>query len=210
MIRYVLLILFALTTLAACTAVQDAKLPDTSDSPALLAAADSFPDMRWSHVPGSTTWDTAARAALNTHGQALVEVVPADIERWCPAYSGADSDQREAFWVGLLSAMAKHESTYKPTAVSPNGKWFGLLQISPATARGYQCRAGSGTDLKSGSENVSCAIRILSVTVPRDGVIASKDSRWRGVAADWGPMRVGSKQRDISGWLNAQPFCTAS
>jgi len=165
--------------------------------------------MRWSHVDGSAAWDDAARLALSTHGQPLVQTVPRDIERWCPAYSEADVAQREAFWVGLLSALAKHESTYKPAAVNPNGKWFGLLQISPATARGYQCRAGSGSALKDGGENVSCAIRIMAVTVPRDGVIATKDSRWRGVAADWGPMRVASKQRDVAGWLNAQPFCAA-
>lgn len=172
--------------------------------------AEPFPVMRWSHVNGSDAWDDAALAALSTHGQPLVEIVPKDIERWCPAYADAEPAQREAFWVGLLSALAKHESTYKQTAVNSNGKWFGLLQISPATARGYQCRAGTGTALKDGGENVSCAIRIMSVTVPRDGVIATKDSRWRGVAADWGPMRVGSKQRDIAGWLNDQPFCAPS
>lgn len=193
------LIVAAVCSLSACNDVE---------TPAMMTLQEqTFPDMRWSHVSGSDAWDEAALAALETHGQSLVEVVPEDIGRWCPAYATADVPQREAFWVGLLSAMAKHESTYKPTAVSPNGKWYGLLQISPATARGYECRAGSGSALKDGSENVSCAIRILAVTVPRDGVIATKDSRWRGVAADWGPMRVGSKQQDISGWLNAQPFC---
>jgi hypothetical protein len=103
--------------------------------------------------------------------------------------------------------MTKHESTYKPTAVSSNGKWFGLMQISPATAQGYNCRAGTGTELKDGGDNLSCAIRIMAVTVPRDGVIAGKDIRWLGVAADWGPMRVTSKRRDMSEWLNAQSFC---
>ncbi|MEM1351807.1 MAG: transglycosylase SLT domain-containing protein [Pseudomonadota bacterium] len=176
----------------------------------MTSVDETFPDMRWSHVSGSEAWNEAAVKALGTHGRPLVEMVPNDIAAWCPAYEEADPAQREAFWVGLLSAMAKHESTYRQTAVSPNGKWFGLLQISPATARGYQCRAGSGTALKDGSENVSCAIRIMAVTVPRDGVISAKDSRWRGVAADWGPMRVGSKRRDMASWLNAQPFCAKS
>ncbi|MFK7763741.1 MAG: transglycosylase SLT domain-containing protein [Roseobacter sp.] len=169
--------------------------------------AEGLPEMRWSHVPDKDTWNTAALAALDTHGQPLLEIVPKDIDRWCPAYEDGARSTREAFWIGFMSALAKHESTYKQTAVSPNGKWFGLLQISPATARGYGCDAGSGAALKDGGDNLSCALRIMAVTVPRDGVIENYDGRWRGVAADWGPMRVGAKQRDIAGWLNAQPFC---
>lgn len=172
-----------------------------------LVTAEDLPQMRWSHVPEHTAWTTEAVDALATHGQPLVEMVPEDIDAWCPAYEEADPAGRKAFWVGFMSALAKHESTYKPRAVSSNGKWFGLLQISPATARGYECRAGSGEALKDGGANLSCAVRIMAVTVPRDGVIEDYDGRWRGVAADWGPLRVASKQRDISGWLKAQPFC---
>ncbi len=168
---------------------------------------EKMPEMRWSHMPDKEAWNTAALAALDTHGQPLVDMVPADIDRWCPAYAEGERIERQAFWVGFMSALAKHESTYKQTAVSSNGKWFGLLQISPATARGYDCKAGSGEALKDGASNLSCAIRIMAVTVPRDGVIEDYDGRWRGVAADWGPMRVGSKQRDIAAWLNNQPFC---
>jgi hypothetical protein len=165
--------------------------------------------MRWNHVPSHTQWNIAAIEALETHGRALVETVPQDIDRWCPAYAEASEKEREAFWVGFMSALAKHESTYKPSAVGGNGKWFGLLQISPATARGYDCRANSGNDLKVGGENLSCAIRIMAVTVPRDGVISQYDGQWRGVAADWGPLRVDSKRRDMSAWLKEQPFCSS-
>jgi hypothetical protein len=172
-----------------------------------LDTLDALPKMRWSHVPSHADWNIAAVEALNTFGQPLVETVPADIDRWCPGYKDADRSEREAFWVGFMSALAKHESTYRQTAVSSNGKWFGLLQISPATARGYDCEAGSGEELKDGGQNLSCAIRIMSVTVPRDGVIADKDGRWRGVAADWGPLRVESKRKDIAAWLKQQPFC---
>ena len=169
-----------------------------------------LPDMRWSHVPNHENWNEAAVLALQTHGLPLVEMVPEDIEAWCPAYPNADAEGRQAFWVGFMSALAKHESTYQPRVVSSNGKWFGLLQISPATARGYECRAGSGEALKVGGENLSCAVRIMAVTVPRDGVIHENDGRWRGVAADWGPLRVPAKRRDISTWLKAQPFCQAA
>lgn len=166
-----------------------------------------LPAMRWSEAENRALWNEAALTALDTHGRPLLEIVPSDIDTWCPNYRASDDAGRAAFWVGFMSALAKHESTYKPRAVNPNGKWFGLLQISPATARGYGCRAESGEALKVGGENLSCAIRIMAVTVPRDGVIAANDGRWRGVAADWGPLRRSSKQNDIAGWLNDQPFC---
>ncbi|MEM1073981.1 MAG: transglycosylase SLT domain-containing protein [Pseudomonadota bacterium] len=180
---------------------------ERSEEPAVL---EEFPAMRWSHVSGQSEWNAAALKALSEHGDALVNFVPADIATWCPAYETADRADREAFWVGFMSALSKHESTYRPTAVSPNGKWYGLLQISPATARGYKCRAGSGSALQNGGENLSCAIRIMSVTVPRDGVVDGYDGRWRGVAADWGPLRVKSKTADMRGWLKQQPFCSGS
>jgi len=134
-------------------------------------------------------------------------MIPKDYADWCPAYAQNGPDGRAAFWVGFMSALSKHESTYKPTAVGGGGKWYGLLQILPATARGYGCRARTGEALKSGPENLSCAARIMAVTVPRDGVIHARDKKWRGVSADWGPMRSPSKRADMQGWLKRQSYC---
>lgn len=172
-------------------------------------AAD-LPLMRWGAGEDQLVWQKTAFEALQTHASVLPQTVPADISEWCPYYPEADTFTREAFWIGFLSALSKHESTYRPDAVGGDGRWYGLVQISPATARGYGCRAGSGEALKDGGENLSCALRIMAVTVPRDGVIHANDGKWRGVAADWGPIRVGSKRRDVSGWLKDQPFCQAS
>ncbi|MFK7879115.1 transglycosylase SLT domain-containing protein [Roseobacter sp.] len=171
--------------------------------------AAELPLMRWSNMPNHQLWNEAALKALSSHGQPLTNMVPEDIAQWCPYYEVADERARQAFWIGFMSALAKHESTYKPGAVGGDGKWFGLLQISPATARGYKCRAGSGEALKDGGENLSCAIRIMAVTVPRDGVIFARDPKWRGVAADWGPMRSEPKRRDMAGWVKQQPYCQA-
>jgi len=175
-----------------------------------VARDGDIPPTRWEHRPESDLWTRNALVALQTHGQALTNVVPRDIDEWCPGYRSAEPPARRAFWVGFMSALAKHESTYKPNAVGGGGKWYGLLQILPATARGYGCKARSGTALKDGSANLSCAIRILAVTVPRDQAIAIKDSKWRGVAADWGPMRSSSKRKDMTGWLREQSYCAVS
>ena len=166
---------------------------------------DLVPRTRWAHRPGHMSWNHAAASALKTHGAALVRTVPGDIANWCPHYAKAGAAARRVFWIGFLSALAKHESTYRQDAVGGGGRWFGLLQISPGTARGYGCQAGSGEALREGGANLSCAIRIMAVTVPRDGVIYGPGGR--GVAADWGPMRSQSKRADIAGWTRAMPTC---
>jgi hypothetical protein len=169
------------------------------------------PHARWSHRPEARLWTRAALSAMKGQGKPLLRMVPGDIENWCPAYPMAGPDQRAAFWVGFMSALSKHESTYRPDAVGGGGLWYGLLQILPSTARLYNCRARSGAALKDGAANLSCAIRIMARTVPRDGVINAhlrgKKRSWRGVSADWGPMRSAAKRRDMERWLKRQSYC---
>lgn len=167
-----------------------------------------IPRTRWQHKTGHAVWTRSALSALKGHGKPLVDTVPRDIANWCPAYPQADDAQRRAFWVGFLSALAKHESTYKARAVGGGGLWYGLLQILPATARWRNCSVGTGEALKNGSANLSCAIRIMAITVPRDGVIHGySGKRGQGVTADWGPMHSAKKRRDMAGWLKRQTYC---
>lgn len=163
-----------------------------------------LPDMRWSHRREADRWSRAALTALRSHASALPRTVPKDIGDWCPAYATNDTSAREAFWIGLLSTLAKHESTFRPTAVGGGGKWYGLLQILPATARGYRCNATSRDGLKNGAANLQCALRIMAVTVPRDGVVSHN---MRGVAADWGPFHSRAKRTDMMKWMRKQPYC---
>jgi len=168
------------------------------------------PRMRWQHMEGHTVWTRAALSALKDHGRPLVNMVPRDIANWCPAYPSNTDAQRRAFWVGYMSALAKHESTYKPWAVGGGGRWYGLLQILPATARGYKCNVGTGEALKNGAANLSCGVRSMAHPVQRDGVIHGRDKKWRGVSAEWGPMRSESKRRDMAAWLKRQNYCVAT
>ncbi len=164
------------------------------------------PATKWDHRAEAPAWTEASLNALRSYGAPLLSMTPADAEAWCPGYETASLAEREAFWVGLLSALAEHESTWNPRAVGGGGKWFGLVQISPATARGYGCEAGSADALKDGTKNLSCAIRIWANTVSRDGVIAAGG---RGVAADWGPFHQSSKREAMKSWTRAQPYCQA-
>ncbi|MGG7643958.1 transglycosylase SLT domain-containing protein [Rhodovulum sp. YNF3179] len=165
---------------------------------------DTPPPMRWDHRPEADRWTAATMAALDGHGRALVALEPADVGDWCPAYPEADAETRKAFWAGLISTLAKHESTWNPGAAGGGGRWFGLVQIAPATARGYGCAAGDAAALKDGAKNLSCAVRIMAETVPRDGVIAAGG---RGVAADWGPFHSARKRGDMRAWTRAQSYC---
>lgn len=163
------------------------------------------PDARWDNIDGSRSWSVAILQALRTHANELPDLVPKDIAKYCPAYPSAGRAQREAFWVGLVSALAWHESTHRPTAVGGGGRWYGLVQIYPPTAKFYQCRAKSGGALKDPEDNLSCALRIMAVTVPRDMVISRG---MRGVAADWGPFHSRRKREDIMSWTRSQDYCT--
>ncbi|MCZ4351124.1 transglycosylase SLT domain-containing protein [Roseovarius aestuarii] len=172
-----------------------------------VARPAEMPVTRWDHRPRASRWTRAAMSALAQHGKPLTKMVPGDINEWCPGYVSAGQAQRRAFWTGFLSALAKYESTYRADAVGGGGLWYGLLQILPATARGYGCRARSGDALKDGAANLSCAVRIMAVTVPRDGVIAHDGARLAGVSADWGPMRSARKRAEMAAWLRGQNYC---
>lgn len=180
--------------------------PGLSARPTLRprVVVEELPDLRWDHINGSERWTRAAMRALDSHGSRLLDTVPADIGQWCPAYPDADRWSRKAFWAGLLSTLAKHESTYRPNAVGGGNLWFGLVQIYPPTARGYGCQARSGEALKNGELNMSCAVRIMNRTVPRDNVVSQG---MRGVAADWGPFHSRRKREDMRRWIYSQPFC---
>jgi len=172
------------------------------------SAADLDPVMRWDHVPESSEWEAASFAALESHASLLPTLVPDDIDAWCPGYPDATEAEREAFWVGLMSALAQHESTWQPQVVGGGGRWFGLVQISPATARYYGCSATSGSALLDGADNVSCAYRIWAHTVARDNMVSQGN---RGVAADWGPMHSSQsrKRDDMRAWISSQGYCEA-
>lgn len=164
-----------------------------------------IPAARWDKTNGKKSWTLATLSALKTHATVLPDIVPRDIAEYCPAYPHAPREMREAFWVGLISALAWHESTHRPTAVGGGGRWYGLTQILPATARGYGCKARSGAALKDPEDNLSCALRIMAKTVNRDRVISAG---MRGVAADWGPFHSSKKRADMKAWTRKQPYCS--
>nr|WP_245866839.1 transglycosylase SLT domain-containing protein [Kandeliimicrobium roseum] len=178
-------------SLAACATV--APKPDE---------AATLPAMRWDHRPEAKLWTAATLTALEDHGAMLPSFVPADIAAYCPGYAEASEQNRAAFWAGLLSALAKHESTWNPAAVGGGGLWYGLVQIDPRTARGYGCAARTGSALKDGAANLRCAVRIASAQVTKRGTVSTG-------MRDWGPFHSAQKRAEMQAWTREQPYCKA-
>ena len=154
-------------------------------------------------APADPAWGIALITAIRAN-EDLLMTVPEDIEPWCPAYGAAGLDQRAAFWAGLMSVLAWYESTHNPRAIGGGGRWFGLVQIAPATARHRGCAVGSGEALLDGVANLRCGVRIMAQNVLRDGVV-SRDMR--GVAAEWGPFYSRPRREAMREWVSAQDYC---
>lgn len=175
------------------------------DSPASMS--DFRPAMRWDHLDEAHDWTGRTLMAVAAEDEALAMTIPADITTWCPGYPRASLAERRAFWVGLLSALAKHESTWNPQAAGGGGRWIGLTQIAPATARLYGCQATTTAELKDGAANLACAVEIMADQVARDGVVAGGGAQ--GMGRDWAPFRKATKREDMSAWLSEQSYCAA-
>lgn len=201
----VLTFLVVLLGVSACGSAKSSKPAVTTSKPA--ATISELPVMRWDHRPEAALWTRASLAAVQGHGRALLVSVPRDITSFCPAYPEASDADRAAFWAGLLSALAKHESTWRPEAAGGGGKWIGLTQIDPRTAAGYGCDAQSPAALKDGAANLSCAVRIAAHQVGRDDYLVTNGRDWRGMARDWMPFRNEAKRAEMAAWTRAQSYC---
>lgn len=179
-----------------------------ADTPRPRVRDNRLPRARWEQRRDGPLWTRVTLSALEAHGQPLLTMVPEDIDAWCPAYPDQTPQARAAFWAALVSTLARYESTWNPRAVGGGGLWHGLMQILPTTAELRGCRVTSGAGLLHGPSNLSCAVRIMSITVPRDGAIAIKGTRrWQGVAADWGPIRTDWMRRDMQRYTRSRTYC---
>lgn len=176
--------------LAAC-----APAPRAQEAPEIAA--------RWNHRPEAAGWNAAMMQALQTDGAAMLARVPGDIDSFCPGYDDASPAARAGFYVAFFSGLARFESTWNPRASGGGGRYQGLLQISPGTARHHGCDLPA-EGLYDGAANLACAVRIATAAVTRDGVVASGR---RGIAADWPPLRDASRRAEVAGFTLALPQC---
>lgn len=172
---------------------------------AAMLPSGALPTMRWDHRPEAAEWTQRTLAAVARHDDVLASRVPADIEGWCPGYATASLPDRRAFWAGLLSGIAKYESSWNPRASGGGGRYIGVMQISPKSAAHYNCAAQSAAALKDGAANLECAVEFVAENVARDGVVAGNGNR--GVGRDWMPLRKSDKRTAIAEWTRSQAYC---
>jgi hypothetical protein len=176
-----------------------------------------------SSPPERQAWTRAAFAAVSEAGGRLWQsgFGPADISAYCPAYSTQSETNRKLFWVGLISALARFESNFRPETTyveefsDPDGPVVsrGLLQISrfSANQRAYGCAIGDQQELHDPAINLRCGVKILNYQVPRGGRIAGMvDGRWKGASAYWSPFRKEQRRRAIAAWTSRQNYCRAT
>lgn len=164
-----------------------------------------MPPMQWDVRPDGQEWTRNTLVALEQHDSVLAGAVPADIEAWCPGYEQASIEDRRAFWVGLMSAVARYESTWNPQAAGGGGRYIGVMQISPVSADYHQCEADTVAELKDGTENLECAAQMMAKAVAKDGLVVGGGNR--GIGRDWMPFRNAEKRAAMAAWTRAQPYC---
>ncbi len=168
-------------------------------SVAALAAAAASDEPAWAARNPDGSW--AAAAAQAVAASTLPASLPADVADFCPAYAERTAEERVRFWVGLLSALARPESNFKPEAqyveafADAQGRRVvsrGLLQISIESANQarYGCAIAQAEDLHDPAVNLACGVKILAYWVATDGVIASVGTGpSRGGGRYWSTLR---------------------
>lgn len=189
----------AALTLTAC-GTSDAVRSATT-APTIAPTNIRHPEMSWG--TDNAEWTAAALQALNEEGVTLLSTVPADVMQFCPGYAKQSRENRAAFWAGLISRVARHESSHNASAKGGGGRYLGLMQISRPTAKANGC----GGSLLKGEDNLRCAVRIVARQVAKDKAIVGGKGGWRGVARDWMPLRNASKRADIANFTKKQSYC---
>ena len=191
-------LVLAVIGLVGCTGV---TIPDMSNM-----IAPHLPAMGWDSRPEAASWTQASLLAVADQDAVLASRVPADVVAWCPGYAEAGLNDRRAFWSGLISAVAKHESSWNPKAAGGGGRWIGLMQISPATARTHGCDATNSAALKDGEANLECAVQIMAAQVAADREVSGTRGT-RGIGRDWAPLRSATKRSEMQVWTSTQEYC---
>ncbi len=185
---------------------------------ALSFAAHAQDYAAWKTVNKDGSWTRAAEKAVSS--TELHSATPKDIALFCPAYETADASQRQKFWVGLLSAMARPESNFKPEtkyvepnitdAAGVNVTSRGLLQISKESAnqKVYRCGIQQAEDLHDPEVNITCAAKIMNYWVQKEKIIAAQSPPTVGGARYWSVLRAWRKHiPEISGFTKTLDVC---
>lgn len=208
--------LFLMLPLAACENGGASPPPATAtatSSPVTFVAD-------WDEQADGAQWTAFTHAALATDGRALRAIEPTDVAAYCPAYATLSGEERDAFWLSLLSSMARFESGFRPATSfqesfnDRNGNPVisrGLLQLSQESANSslYRCGIEDSEELHDPRTNLTCSVKIMTALVSRDRSIGTLvNGRWRGGSAYWSVLRTTSDSNPkIRAYTNKVTVC---
>jgi hypothetical protein len=193
-----------------------ATTTSTSTTGGSVAAPPSAP-MAWDVRVEGRQWTAVTQAAIDRLAPQILDILPADIDAFCPGYRTAGPAGRRLFYTALLSELARYESNFEPSTrmqesfSDSRGQRVisrGLLQLSQESANGYGCAITVPDQLYDPTTNIECAVRILGRWVERDQLIAGfSGGAWRGASRYWSPLRDRNKLVDLQAALIAKPYC---
>ncbi|NQZ19850.1 MAG: transglycosylase SLT domain-containing protein [Bdellovibrionales bacterium] len=166
----------------------------------------------------SIKWNEYTLTSIESVGQKLIEKRPSDILSFCPNYDNLNVSGKRMFWISLLAAMARFESSFHPETsyqesfTDSSGQRVvsrGLLQLSIESSLGYRCPLDSAQDLHDPQKNLDCSVRIMNRWIDRDGLITGKNSSgsWRGGARYWSVLRKESTLSAIRRTTRGNEVC---
>jgi hypothetical protein len=178
-----------------------------------------WPEFDWDNKhPNFKDWNQYTFDSIEEVGEHLINKRPDDILTFCPNYDNLNDDGKKIFWISLLAAMTRFESSFNPEArfteafTDANGNRVisrGLLQLSIESSLGYRCPLNSAQDLHDPELNLDCAVRIMDRWIDRDGAITFQTSSgaWRGGARYWSVLRKASTLGSIREKTRSNEVC---
>ncbi len=223
--RNLILCPIIMAVLAACT-VTPSKPADPVDPPAQVIEAPTDSEEPLLGDWPNESWSAVAFKAFSADPK-LLAVVPADMPGLCKNFPAMSPKDRAKVYTYLISAMARFESSFKPSTTyqedfdDAKGQPVisaGLLQISIESAKSYGCPVKVTEDLFSPTSNINCGERILSRWIQNDGVLSgrkwitksdgTKKNQHLGGGRYWSVLRETSGSRaKIFAKLKALPLC---
>lgn len=192
--RYLILAVLFLTACQTTQVLTSPEAPQATISAVVYKSA-------WDKKDQGSEWTKYTIEALETYGQEMLKTSPKDAGQWCAGFTSKSSDEKKAFYLMLISAMAERESGFKPETSytegfkDSSGKAVvsrGLLQISIESANAYGCGFKNSQELHDSKKNLTCGVRILNRWIQKDGYIATAKL---GGARYWSVLRDSSSSK---------------
>jgi hypothetical protein len=167
-------------------------------------------------VDDASVWTLWLSKGLEAHASDLIRSTPKDATDFCAAWPRLSRHDREQVWITLISAIAKYESDFNPSASFDEPPpleedSIGLMQLSLSDAKDFHCGFKTESEIEDPRRNLDCAVRILDHLIPSGGLIGGRLETERiGAAFYWAVLNENGhpdSRAFIVGQTNALPFC---